>query len=198
MSGASSSAGSPSWGSTLVSWSKGRAALLSPFGEKLLWAERRAQARLAPQVEALRSELERAFAIAFDDSAGVLPMAASHDDALPLLRQRALDERRLHLDVQFTGSLGALHALNEGRCLLAGFHALTRRAAAQPDGAGLLRALLKPGRHKLVGFARRTQGLMLAPGNPLGRASLADLQRRGCGWRSANAAPARAWCSRSC
>ena len=102
-------------GHPLVAWSKGRAALLSPFGEKLLWAERRAQARLAPQVEALRSELERAFAIAFDDDAGVLPMAASHDDALPLLRQRALDERRLHLDVQFTGSVGAL-TVNETLC----------------------------------------------------------------------------------
>ncbi|HMO47145.1 MAG TPA: substrate-binding domain-containing protein [Rubrivivax sp.] len=165
-------------GHTLVSWSKGRAARLSPFGEKLLWAERRAQARLAPQVEALRSALEHAFAIAFDDHAGVIPMAASHDDALPLLRQRALDERRLHLDIQFTGSLGALQALNEGRCLLAGFHALTDAAPRSPT-ARAYRALLKPGRHKLVGFARRTQGLMLAPGNPLGVRGLADLQRPG-------------------
>ena len=46
-------------GQTLVLWVKGQPALLSPFGEKLLWAERRAQARLAPQVEALRSELLR-------------------------------------------------------------------------------------------------------------------------------------------
>jgi len=68
-------------GQTLVSWVKGQRAALSPFGEKLLWAERRAQARLAPQVEALRSELERAFAIAFDDSAGVITVSASHDDS---------------------------------------------------------------------------------------------------------------------
>src|SRR3990167_896576 len=44
-------------GQELVIWVKGQPALLSPFGEKLLWAERRAQARLAPQVEALRAEL---------------------------------------------------------------------------------------------------------------------------------------------
>jgi putative molybdopterin biosynthesis protein len=37
--------------------------------------------------------------------------------------------------------------------------------------------MLKPGHHKLVSFARRTQGLMVAPGNPLGIASLADLCR---------------------
>ena len=40
-------------GHTLVSWAKGQPAVLSPFGEKLLWAERRAQARLAPPVMSL-------------------------------------------------------------------------------------------------------------------------------------------------
>ena len=45
-------------GRPLVLWSKGQRAALTPFGEKLLWAERRAQARLAPQIEALRMELE--------------------------------------------------------------------------------------------------------------------------------------------
>ena len=89
MSGASSSAGRSSSARRWCVWAKGQPAALSPFGEKLLWAERRAQARLAPQIEALRSELERAFAIAFDDSAGVIPMYASHDDALPLLRELA-------------------------------------------------------------------------------------------------------------
>jgi len=165
-------------GQTLVLWSKGQPAALSPFGEKLLWAERRAQARLAPKVEALRSELEQAFAIAFDDSAGVLPIAASHDDALPLLRQLAQQQHRLHLDISFCGSRDALAALNAGHCLLAGFHALTDAPARSPT-ARAYRAMLKPGKHKLVSFARRTQGLMVAPGNPLGLRQLADLQRPG-------------------
>jgi len=165
-------------GQTLVSWAKGQPATLSPFGAKLLWAERRAQARLAPQVEALRSQLEQAFAIAFDDSAGVIPMAASHDVALPLLRQMAQSRDKLHLDIQFCGSVDALKALNAGRCLLAGFHALTEAPARSPT-ARAYRALLRPGQHKLVGFARRTQGLILAPGNPLGVRQLADLRRPG-------------------
>jgi len=165
-------------GQTLVSWVKGQKAVLSPFGEKLLWAERRAQARLAPQVESLRSELERAFAIAFDDSAGVITISASHDDALPLLRQLAQNEHKLHLDIQFTGSVDALAALNEGRCLLAGFHALTESPLRSPT-ARTYRPLLKPGRHKLVSFARRTQGLIVAAGNPLGVQGLADLRRPG-------------------
>jgi len=165
-------------GQTLVSWVKGQRAVLSPFGEKLLWAERRAQARLAPQVEALRSELERAFAIAFDDSAGVIPISASHDDALPLLRQLARSQQKLHLDIQFSGSVNALEALNEGRCLLAGFHALTDSPPRSPT-ARTYRPLLKPGHHKLVSFARRTQGLIVAPGNPCGLRGLADLRRPG-------------------
>jgi putative molybdopterin biosynthesis protein len=165
-------------GQTLVSWAKGQPAVLSPFGEKLLWAERRAQARLAPQVEALRSELERAFAIAFDDSAGVIPISASHDDALPLLRQLAQSEQNLHLDIQFCGSVAALEALNAGRCLLAGFHALTDSPPRSPT-ARTYRPLLKPGRHKLVSFAQRTQGLIVAAGNPLALQGLGDLSRPG-------------------
>ena len=117
-------------------WAKGQPALLAPFGTKLLWAERQARARLAPQLATLRGELERAFAVAFDDDAGVIEMAASHDEALPLLRDWVAEHHGLHLDVHFTGSVDALAALNDGRCLLAGFHALTRAPPARrPRGS---------------------------------------------------------------
>jgi molybdate-binding protein len=42
--------------------------------------------------------------------------------------------------------------------------------------------LLQPGRHKLIGFARRSQGLLVAPGNPLGLQTLADVARGGARW----------------
>ena len=97
-------------GRTLIVWEKGQPARLTEFGNKLLWAERQAQARLSPQIEALRADLERAFAVAFDDTAHVLTLYASHDDALapcathaaanapvapgrPLYRQRGRDPR---------------------------------------------------------------------------------------------------------
>ena len=163
-------------GHPLVVWVKGQPATLAPFGEKLLWAERLAQARLAPQIETLRAELERAFAVAFDDSAGVLPMYASHDHALPALREWLQAKHRLHLDIQFTGSVDALAALNEGRCLLAGFHALTESPQNSPT-ARVYRPMLRPGVHKLIGFAQRSQGLMVAPGNPLAIGGLRDLLR---------------------
>ncbi len=166
-------------GHPLLLWEKGQRARLAPFGEKLLWAERQAQARLAPQIESLRADLERAFAVAFDDTAQVLTLFASHDDGLSLLRGFAVQQAQLHLDVRFLGSVDAIAALNAGRCTLAGFH------SSQQPGLGSLtqrtyQPLLQTGQHKLIGFAERSQGLMLAPGNPMRLKSLRDLVR----WRA--------------
>lgn len=164
-------------GQPLILWEKGQRARLSPLGEKLLWAERQAQARLAPQIEALHADLERAFAAAFDDQAQVLTLFASHDDGLSLLRGFAVDQARLHLDTRFCGSVDAIAALNEGRCTLAGFH------GSQQPGLGSVtqrtyQPLLEPGRHKLIGFAERTQGLLVAAGNPLRLGSMREVAFR--------------------
>lgn len=123
-------------GHGLIVWEKGQPARLSEFGDKLLWAEQQAQARLAPQIEALHADLERAFAVAFDDSAHVLTFYASHDDALVALREHAAANAQLHLDIRFTGSVDAISALNEGRCVLAGFHT-PPQAIAAPAGAAI-------------------------------------------------------------
>lgn len=167
-------------GRPLIVWNKGQRAALTPFGEKLLWAERRAQARLAPQIEALRMALERALADAFDDRIDVLSICASHDHSLPLLRELALAEQ-LHLDLQFAGSLEALRALDAGRAQLAGFHVLDG-AARGSVSARAYRARLKPGRHKLIGYAQRIQGLMVTPGNPHEVRSMHDMTRRELRW----------------
>ena len=165
-------------GRGLVVWERGQAARLSPFGEKLLWAERQAQARLAPQIEALQAGLEQVFAVAFDDRAHVLTLFASHDDALPLLREHAASLGTLHLEVRFCGSVDAIAALNEGRCVLAGFH-VPPSPAAGTLAQRTYQPLLQPGLHKVIGFARRRQGLAVAPGNPLGLRSLADVATLG-------------------
>ena len=164
-------------GHPLIVWDKGQRAQLTEFGEKLLWAERQAQARLAPQIEALRGDIERAFASAFDDEAHVLTLYASHDTALSALREQAA-ARRLHLDIRFMGSVDAIAALNAGRCMMAGFHTL-EQPGIQSVAARTYRSLLKPGQHKLIGFAQRQQGLMVAKGNPLGITGLSDLKRPG-------------------
>ncbi|WP_297361012.1 substrate-binding domain-containing protein [Thauera sp.] len=164
-------------GQPLILWEKGQAARLSAFGAKLLLAERQVQARLLPQIEALRADLERAFAIAFDDSVHVLSFHASHDEALAALGAEAR-AGGLHLDIRFTGSVDAIRALNEGRCTMAGFHVRLPAAPASLSQR-TYKPLLRPGLHKLIGFARRSQGLIVARGNPLGIAGLGDLARPG-------------------
>lgn len=173
-------------GNELLVWEKGQSARLTPFANKLMWAERQAQARLAPHIEALRAELERSYALASDDNQHVLTIYASHDEAISSLREHAwrgpsdehLAIQRLHLDVRFTGSVDAIRALNEERCVLAGFHTLVNTAHKSPTERAYKR-LLQPGKHKIIGFAERTQGLMVAPGNPLKLLSLHDVVRRG-------------------
>jgi putative molybdopterin biosynthesis protein len=176
-------------GQALIVWERGQAAQLTPFGERLLMAERLAQARLGPQMESLRAELERAFAVAFSPEAQgqgseVLTLYASHDHALTELQEMAAHQQAdqheagagLHLDIRFCGSVDAIRALNEGRCLLAGFHTQPF-ADASSLSARTYRPLLKPGYHKIIGFARRVQGLIVAPGNPLRLKDIRDVAR---------------------
>lgn len=53
-------------GQPLLLWVKGQPAVLAPVGERLLAMEREVVERLAPQIEALRRELEQAVAAALD------------------------------------------------------------------------------------------------------------------------------------
>jgi putative molybdopterin biosynthesis protein len=161
-------------GEPLVTWSQGQPARLTPFADRLLWAEKRARTRLTPHIEALRAELERVLVEALDGSQHVLTVFASHDLALPLLQGLASQQHGLHIELRFAGSVDALRALAQGRCLVAGFHVPPLRGgSAQFSGA--MKPLLKPGLHKLIGCLRRTQGLMVRPGNPLRVRGLPDL-----------------------
>lgn len=161
-------------GQPLVSWSQGQPARLMPFASRLLWAETRARVRLAPHIEALRVELARVLAEALSGTQEVLTVFASHDLALPRLRELAESEAGLHLDLRFLGSVDALHALAGGRCAVAGFHVPVGSAPGSTF-ARQLKPLLRPGRHKLIACTRRVQGLLVAAGNPLGLRSIADV-----------------------
>ena len=163
-------------GEPLVTWAQGQPARLTPFADRLLWAETRARTRLTPHIEALRAELERVLAEALDGSQHVLTIFASHDLALPRLRDLASSAQGLHIELRFAGSVDALAALAQGRCRVAGFH-----VPALPGGsrqfAAAMKPLLKPGQHKLIGCLRRMQGLMVDPANPHQLRGLPDLAR---------------------
>jgi putative molybdopterin biosynthesis protein len=147
-------------GEPLIIWSQGQRARPTQFAERLLWAERRARTRMQPHIEALRSDLARVVADARDQRHRLLTVQASHDMALSVLQQHVAQTCDLHLDIRFQGSADALRGLSDRQCLVAGFHVPALRGAA-PVFAKALKPLLKPGRHKLIGCARRMQGLMV-------------------------------------
>src|ERR1700719_242528 len=147
-------------GEPLIIWSQGQRARPTQFAERLLWAERRARTRMQPHIEALRSDLARVVADAKDQRHQLLAVQASHDMALSVLQQHVAQTCDLHLDIRFQGSADALRGLSDRQCLVAGFHVPGLRGAA-PVFAKALKPLLKPGRHKLIGCARRMQGLMV-------------------------------------
>lgn len=158
---------------TLVVWAKGQPARLTPFAERLVWAERQARTRMTPHVEALRTELGRVFAQADDTSLQLLEVFASHDLGLPRLQGLAEQQHALHISLRFTGSEDALRCLLDGRCNVAGFH-VPRLADGTSLFAQGLRPLLRPGLHKLIGSHWRQQGLMLRPGADQPLAALDD------------------------
>lgn len=162
------------FGRPVVELRQGRGAQLTEFGGKLLWSGELVQARITHELENVRHEIEQA--LASDRAGTALALCASHDLALAELRDRLAQREGLRLDIRFAGSLENLAALAQDRCVLAGFHL----AEGLDDAAAAdFRRCLKPATHTLIGVATRTQGLMIAPGNPQAIHSLADLTREG-------------------
>jgi molybdate transport repressor ModE-like protein len=162
-------------GGPLVAMERGRGTRLTPLGAQLLWAGQRAQARLTPELDSLASE----FAAALNDAAGgasPLRLHASHDFAVAALGE-LLAKAGVSADLQYRGSFDALGSLVRGECELAGFHLVEGAFGARM--AARYAEWLKPRAHRLVSVAHRTQGLIVAHGNPKGIRSVDDLGRDG-------------------
>ena len=165
-----------SLGFALVAWEKGQSAQLTEFANKLLWAERQAQARLAPAIESLHNELERCFAVAFDPNTLLLSVAASHDEGLSHLRQWCAEQSKaMQLDISFVGSVEAVKLLSAGQALMGGFHTVLGVTSNINASQLAFQPHLHPKQQCLIGFAMRSQGLMVAKGNPLQIQSIQDL-----------------------
>jgi len=169
------------WGtffaSPLVVMARGRGTQLTPLGEKLLWAGQRVQARLTPQLESLSSDLARVLNETLTSTTPALRVHASHDFAVAKLRDLLNKGNKMRLELQYRGSLDALASLCHGGCDLAGFH-----IAAGPLEAEIMPRYakwLKPRLHRLIHFVTRTQGFVVARGNPKGIKTVAGLTQHG-------------------
>jgi molybdate transport repressor ModE-like protein len=164
------------FGAPLVLKQKGRGTTLTPLGQRLLLAGRRAQARLQPELENLASEVADALNESLSENPPRLAAHASHDYAIAGLREISTAAGAT-LGVQYKGSFDAIASLRRGECDLAGFHV--------PEGdLGRLMAqryaeCLPLATHALISFVTRMQGFMVQAGNPKGVATVADLCRPG-------------------
>ncbi len=163
-------------GAPLVTMQRGRGTTLTPVGEKILWAGRRVQSRLAPELEGLASSFSREVNRALGGRDTALVVHASHDFAVAILRDR-LAAAGVRVDLQSRGSFDALASLMRGDCEVAGFHVadgplgemMSRRYAEGLAGHDV----------RLLPLASRRQGLIVARGNPRKIFGVADLARKG-------------------
>ncbi|MCI0667827.1 MAG: LysR family transcriptional regulator [Methylococcaceae bacterium] len=164
-------------GHPLVLLERGKGAILTLLGEKLIREQKRIVAALEPNFSSLASELATELnALVKTESQTALHICASHGLAVAMLRELAKTRFRLALDLQFHGSLDSLQLLKSGRCDMAGFHLPEGTAGAR--FLPRIRRFLNPGTDRLVYAVRRRQGLMTAAGNPYAIQNLSDLARK--------------------
>ena len=165
------------FGSPLVRLEQGRGARLSPLGEKLVWAEARARARLLPQLENIASELNLEINRVMADNSPTLRIHASYGYAVAQIPELLGRHSRIGLDLQYLSAADALASLSRGACDIAGFHVPEGERGAR--AVSQYRNWLDPAEQQLIYLVRRQQGLFVSPGNPKRIDSLSDLQRRG-------------------
>ncbi len=158
-------------GRPLVRKTRGHGTELTAFGAGLAAAFSAAADGLSAGFGRETRVVEHRLRTLLSDRAAPLTLAASHD---PLLVEVLAAHEDIALSVM--GSSAAVTQLLQGQAEAAGFHC----GALVPEAAGAPFSAVTPGAglvaHPL--FARE-QGLLLAPGNPLGIRTLADLAAAG-------------------
>lgn len=149
----------------LVVRRQGAGTKLTPFGEKLVWAGQRLEARLRPLLENLSQELETEINQLLPHRPLVLRVHASHGFAVPKLRELLNREPDIGIDFRYVSNQNSLVSLAHDGCDLAGMHLpqgeLRKRAIAASKG------WLNPNVHRVISLVTREMGLMVQRGNPL-------------------------------
>jgi putative molybdopterin biosynthesis protein len=113
-----------------------------------------------------------------DEIYGTIVAIGSHDLVLDLAASALRsDDPRVTLASSNVGSLGGLVALRDGLCHVAGSHLLD--PATGEYTLPYVDRVLAGRDVRVIRLVHRDQGLMVAPGNPLGLAGIQDLTRPG-------------------
>ena len=109
------------FGAPLLRMERGRGSRLTPLGNKLVWADHRIAARLAPALDTLASELEVELQRVIAPPQRLLRIHASHGFAIEKLMAN-LSEAGVNVERVYTNSQDAAASLHDGASDLACFH----------------------------------------------------------------------------
>lgn len=161
------------FGVPLVERRQGRGTTLTPFGDKLVWAGKRFEARLRPLLQNLSQELQTEVNQALSARPLVLRIHASHGLAVPKLREILARDPEIGVDFRYVGNQNSLVSLAQNGCDLAGMH--LPQGVLRGRTIAMTREWLNPAEHRVISFVMREMGLMVAKGNPLGIAGIERL-----------------------
>ena len=160
----------------LVETQRGKGTTLTAFGEKLVWAGQRMQARLGPQLENLAQELATEIKPFLHQRPSVIRVHASHGFAVSKLRELLDREPGIGVDLRYVSNQNSLVSLAQGACDLSGVHLPRGELRAQSVRA--CKEWLDPREDRVINFVTREMGLMVKRGNPLKITSLKDVVDR--------------------
>src|SRR3954447_9972731 len=164
------------FGTPLVETQRGKGTTLTAFGERLVWAGERMQARLGPQLENLAQELATEIKPFLHQRPSVIRVHASHGFAVSKLRELLDREPGIGVDLRYVSNQNSLVSLAQGACDLSGLH--LPHGALRAQGIKACREWLDPKQDRVISFVTREMGLMVRRGNPLKIGSLKDVVER--------------------
>jgi molybdate transport repressor ModE-like protein len=162
------------FGTPLLVTRRRQGTTLSPFAQRLLWANRRIEARLMPTLDSMASELQEELARLLPEDGPHLRLHASHGFAVEALMQHMSDQKP-GLELRYRTAIEALASLERRECDLAGFQ-VPLGEFEQPILARYAQ-WLDPDDYLLIHLAVRNTGLFVQAGNPKGIEDLRDLAR---------------------
>jgi molybdate transport repressor ModE-like protein len=161
------------FGVPLVERHRGKGTTLTAFGEKLVWAGQRLEARLGPQLQNLSQELVTEIKPFLHQHPAVIRVHASHGFAVPKLRELLDRTPGIGVDLRYVSNQNSLISLAQDACDLSGVH--LPRGKLRHEAVTACKEWLDLREHRVISFVTREMGLMVKRDNPLGITSLKEL-----------------------
>ena len=147
-------------GRPLASLERGRGTRLTTLGARLVALRKLTEARLAPELARIATEVGATLAESDASVVRTLRVHASHDLALREAAERLAEAHGIEVELEVHGSQDALEALARRRCDIAGFHAAPEEPLEAVLGTVYPKGVTEP--INVYRLVQREQGLIVA------------------------------------